>query len=133
VSIQTMINNTHSQGVILFFNKQNWGTSLKFGMSNEPYFEIFINIFSKCHEFFLWQIVDGHEWRLCTFFKINCAIIWLMLWQGVNILLLKHISLYILYEKGFRTDVIQHFVWENINWKCISFIYHMHENLCSHE
>ncbi len=75
-------------------------------MSNEPYFEIFINVFSKCHEFILWQIVDGCEWRLRTFFKINCAIIWLVLWQGVNILPLKHIFVY--------------FVWIGISYWCDS-------------
>ncbi len=118
--------NTHSQGVILFFNKQDWGTNLKFEMSNEPYFEIFINAFSKHHEFILWQIIDGFEWRWCTFFKINCAIIWSMLWHGVNILLLKHILVY--------------FVWKKISYWCDStsglgkhksrihlFIYHMHK------
>jgi len=132
VPIQTMMMNTHSQGVILFFNKQDWGTNLKFEMSNEPYFEIFINAFSKHHEFILWQIIDGFEWRWCTFFKINCAIIWSMLWHGVNILLLKHILVY--------------FVWKNISYWCDStsglgkhksrihlFIYHMHKSLCSHE
>ncbi len=76
-------------------------------MLNEPFFEIFVDVFMKSYKFILGQIVNGFKWRLCSF-KINGAIIWSMLRQGVYIFLLKHILEFLVLGRNFM------WMWFNI-------------------
>jgi hypothetical protein len=48
-------------------------------MSNEPFFKILVNVFSKSYKFVLWQIVNWPKWRLHFFLKINGVVVWSML------------------------------------------------------
>ncbi len=47
-------------------------------MLNEPLFQFFIKVFSKSLELILWQVINESKRGFCTFFKINCAIVWSM-------------------------------------------------------
>ncbi len=51
-------------------------------------------------KFVLRQVIDGFEWRLHSFHKINGAIIWLML-RLVHISLLKHILEFLILGRNF--------------------------------
>jgi hypothetical protein len=55
------------------------------------FLKVFVNVFTKSYKFVLWQIVDGSEWRLHSFLKVNGVVIRSMLGQGVHIFLFKHI------------------------------------------
>ncbi len=81
VSRLSTIIDTHLQIVIFFLNKEDKGTRWKLWMSNEPLFKVLIEVFTKCYKFVLQQIIDGSEWRLHSFHKINGAIVWVMLGQ----------------------------------------------------
>ncbi len=95
-------------------------------MSNEPIFEILIDVFTKFYNFVLWQIIDGSRWKLCFFFKINGVVVWLMLGQGVYNFLFKHIFGFLVLGRNFM------WIWFNIWWgkntnqECISSC----DNLC---
>jgi len=102
-------------------------------MSNEPLLEVFIDIFSKHCKFVLWQIVDGFEWKLHSFHKINGAIVWLMFKQGVYIFLLKHIFEFLVPGRNFMWTWFNIWWKKNVNQECISFHGNFHESFCSNE
>jgi hypothetical protein len=70
-------------------------------MSNEPFIEVLIEVFTKHWKFILFQIIDESKWRLHSFHKINGAIIWWMFGQGVRISLLKHIFEFLVVGRNF--------------------------------
>jgi hypothetical protein len=100
-------------------------------MLNEPFFKVFINVFMKCYKFVSWQIVDGSEWKLCSFHKINGIVVWSMFGQGVNIFLLKHILEFLVLRRNFMWTWFNIWWKKNINQECISFHGNFHENFCS--
>ncbi len=70
-------------------------------MLNEPLIEILIEIFTKCYKFILRQIINGFEWRLCSFHKINGLIIWLMFGQGAQMIFFKHVLEFLTLKRSF--------------------------------
>ncbi len=70
-------------------------------MLNEPFLKVFIDLFMKHYKFVLRQIIDGSEWRLCSFHNINGAIVRSMLGQGVYISLFKHIFEFLVMRRNF--------------------------------
>ncbi len=102
-------------------------------MLNEPLFKIFIDIFSKVLEVHFVTIVNEFKWRLCTFFEINHAVIWLKFHQNINTLLFKDVLVFFV----FRRDPMLMWsnIWsgKNIDKKRTSFLCSMHENLCSYK
>jgi len=91
-------------------------------MSNEPIFKVLINVLVKHSKFVLWQIIDGSEWRLHFFHKINGAIIWLMFGQNVRMPLFKHILEFLVLGRNFMWTWFNIWWGKNINKKCISFM-----------
>jgi hypothetical protein len=122
--IKPMVINTHSEG-----SSTNW----RLGMSNAPLVEVFIDVFTKCYKFVLWQIVDGSEWRLCSFHKINGAVIWSMFGQGFHISFLKHIFEFLVLRRNFMWSWFNIWWKKNVNKKCISFHSNFHESFCSNK
>jgi len=109
------------------------GISWKLRLSNEPFLEVFINVFTKCYKFDLRQIINGSTWKLCSFHNINGAIIWSMFVQGVHISLLRHIFKFLVLRRNFMWMWFS-ILWEkSINKKCISSFGNFHEEFCSNK
>jgi len=121
------------QKTIFLFYKEDKGTNWRLWMSNDPLLEILIKIFMKHCKFALQQIIDGSKWRLCSFYKINDVVIWLMLGQGVHIFFLKHILEFLILGNNFMR------MWFNIWWRknknqeCISSCGSLYEGFCSNK
>jgi hypothetical protein len=47
------------------------------------------------------QIINGFEWRLCSFHKINGLIIWLMFGQGAQMIFFKHVLEFLTLKRSF--------------------------------
>ncbi len=86
------------------------------------FLEVFINVFMKCYKFVLWQIVDGLEWRLCSFHEINGIVVWLMFGQGVRIFSQPHPWI-LSTRKKFYVDMVQHFVKVERKSRIHTFMY----------
>jgi hypothetical protein len=69
-------------------------------MSNEPLFEVFIEVFMKHYKFVLQQIINGFKWRLHSFHKINGAIVYFDAWGKVFAFLFSNASLNSWYWEG---------------------------------
>jgi hypothetical protein len=102
-------------------------------MLNEPLLKVFIDVFTKCYKLVMWQIVDGSEWTLHSFQKINDTVVWLMFGQGVHIFFLKHILEFLVLRRNFMLTRFNIGLEKNINKKCISFCGNFHESFCSNE
>jgi len=102
-------------------------------MLNEPFLEILVDVFMKHCKFVLWKIIDGFEWRLCSFLKINGIVIQSMLGQGVCIFPLKHILEFLVLGKKFMWTWFNIWWGKNLNKKCISCFGSLHEGFCSNK
>jgi hypothetical protein len=66
-------------------------------MLNEILHEIFIKVISQCGKLILGEAVDWTKGRLCTFLEFDATIIRLMLRKCISVLLLKHISILLIF------------------------------------
>jgi hypothetical protein len=66
-------------------------------MSNEVLREIFIKVISQCGKLILGEAVDWTKGRLRTFLEFDATIIRLMLRKRISVLLLKHVSILLIF------------------------------------
>ncbi len=96
-------------------------------------FEVFIEVFTKYYKFILQQIINGSEWRLHSFHKINGAVIWSMLGQGVYNYFLKHIFEFLVLGRNFMWTWFNIWWKKNINQGCFSFCDNLYEGFYSNK
>jgi hypothetical protein len=66
-------------------------------MSNEVLREIFIKVISQCGKLILGEAVDWTKGRLRTFLEFDATIIRSMLRKCISVLLLKHVSILLIF------------------------------------
>ncbi len=66
-------------------------------MSNELLRDIFIKVISQCNKLVLGEAVDWTKGRLCTFLEFNATIIRSMQRKCISVLLLKHVSILLIF------------------------------------
>ncbi len=133
--MQSTIINTHLQRAIFLFDKKDKSIGWRLWISNEPFLEVFIKVFTKHYNFILWQIINRSKWKLHSFQKINLngVVVWLMPRQGVYISFLKHILEFLVLGKNFMWMSLNIWWRKNINQECISSCGSLHEGFCSNK